>query len=413
MLEMVASRAFALACALTAARALNNGLRLPPLSWSSWYGFTQNINETLIRGIADGLVSSGLAAAGFTGVWIDDGYALPRDPVTHKVTVDAALFPSGMRNLSDYVRARGLTLGVYTSVGNFTCLGYQPTQPKRPGSCGFEAVDADTYANDWRVDQVKNDACGGCPAPGGFAAMRDALNATGRRITYTIGGANVAQPGGEDFGQVANLWRVGPDLYSSEFSMWTDRLDRATTPAQLALVGPGALGDPDFLEVGYSPRAQKGQTQSALEQRAMFTMWAALPTGLTLSADVRDGAGGLDADALATLTNGEVIGVNQDALVAPLALVSNTTGLQVWRRPLASGALAVVFFHRGVSTAGPLPAPPAVREIAVAWAALGLARGARMSVRDLWARADLGVFVDAFSANVTQRDARLYVFAAA
>ncbi len=32
--------------------------------WSSWYGFTQNINESLFRDIGDGLVTSGLAAAG-------------------------------------------------------------------------------------------------------------------------------------------------------------------------------------------------------------------------------------------------------------------------------------------------------------------------------------------------------------
>ena len=38
---------------------------------------------------------------------------------------------------------------------------YQPTQPNRPGSCGYEKVDADTYVNDWQVDQVKDDGCGG------------------------------------------------------------------------------------------------------------------------------------------------------------------------------------------------------------------------------------------------------------
>jgi len=400
----------AFALCLAFASALDNGIRLPPMSWSSWYGFTQNIDEALFHDIADGLVSSGLAAAGFTGVWMDDGYALPRDPVTHKVTVDAALFPSGMRNLSDYMRARNLSLGVYTSVGPLTCLGYQPTQPKRPGSCGFEALDAETYAVDWGVTQVKDDGCGSCPAPGGFAAMRDGLNATGRRVLFTIGGYHTAAPGGEDFGATANLWRVGPDLYSSSYDMWTNRLDLATTPAQLALLRAGSFPDPDFLEVGYSPRAQKASSMGALEQRSMFTMWAALPTGLTLSADVRAGRGGLDADALATLTNAEVIAVNQDALVAPLRLVANASGLQVWARPLARGATAVVLFHRGASTAGPLPAPPAVREISVEWAELGLAPAARVAVRDLWARADLGAFSGSFAANVTQRDARLYTF---
>ena len=85
---------------------------------------------------------------------VQDGYALPRDPVTSKVVVDPALFPSGFRNLSDTLHRANLLFGVYTSIGPLTCLGYQPTQPKRPGSCGFEEIDAETYAVDWQVDQV-------------------------------------------------------------------------------------------------------------------------------------------------------------------------------------------------------------------------------------------------------------------
>ena len=142
----------------------------------------------------------------------------------------------------------------------------------------------------------------------------------------------------------------------------------------------------------------------------MFTMWAALPTGLILSADLRVGSNGVDADTLDTLTNEEVIAVNQDPLVAPMRPLFNESGLQVWRKPLAApGAQAVVFFHRG-SEAGPLPSPPAVRPISIGWAALGYAAGARVAVRDLWARADLGVFLGSFAANVTQRDARIYRF---
>ena len=72
------------------------------------YGFTQNIDEVMIRGMADGMVSSGLSAAGYEHIWIDDGWALPRDNVTGKVNVEPKLFPSGMRNLSDYMHARDL-----------------------------------------------------------------------------------------------------------------------------------------------------------------------------------------------------------------------------------------------------------------------------------------------------------------
>ena len=442
---MLLSSLIAAACLLPCAVALDNGFRVPAMGWSSWYGFTQNINEALLRDIADGLVSSGLRDAGYRTLAIDDGWALPR-AANGTVTVDPSVFPSGIAAFADYVHQRRLLLGIYTSIGNLTCLGYQPTQPKRPGSCGFEGLDAQTYAA-WGVDFVKNDGCGSCPQhdpcesssssssscahtlvvaaappppppnpPFADVAMRDALNATGRRMYYEI---HAGTSPGSPNGSVANDWRTGDDLYSSSYAMWTNRLDLATAATQVALAGPGAFPNPDFLEVGYSPRAPKGAAgvMSALEQRSMLTMWAALPTALILSADVRAGApdGGVDAEALATLTNAEVIAVNQDALAAPMRCVANSSdggALQVWRKPLAAaGAAAVVLFHRGADTTGPLPQPPAVRAVSASWAALGLAPGARVTVRDLWLRQDLGVFSGpAFTVNVSQRDARLYTF---
>ena len=44
---------------------LDNGLALtPPMGFSTWSIFRSNINDTLIRELADGLVESGLAKAG-------------------------------------------------------------------------------------------------------------------------------------------------------------------------------------------------------------------------------------------------------------------------------------------------------------------------------------------------------------
>eukprot|EP00756_Hemistasia_phaeocysticola_P014514 Hpha_TRINITY_DN15341_c2_g3::TRINITY_DN15341_c2_g3_i1::g.91006::m.91006/K07407/E3.2.1.22B, galA, rafA; alpha-galactosidase len=334
------------------AAALDNGYRLPPMGWSSWYGFTSHIDEVMLRDMADGMVHSGLHKVGYEHIWIDDGWAIGRDntstPPGH-VIVDTTLFPSGMRNLSDYLHARGLKFGIYTSKGPKTCLGYQPTQPDRPGSCGYEQVDADVYAHEWQVDQVKDDGCGPCGPYEPFAKMGEALNRTGRPILYAIHSSIIGT--GHPNASVANMWRTGGDLSASNFDMWTNRLDLATSDAQAALAGPGAFPNPDFLEVGYSPRQPSGRTQSPLEQRAMFTMWAALPGPLILSADLRPGAssGGIDdAYTLATLTNTEVIAVNQDPRALPMRPVTRADGLEVWQKPLVEG-VAVVFFHRNQS----------------------------------------------------------------
>ena len=370
------------AACTTSVVALDNGFRVPPMGWSSWYGFTSNINDGMIRGMADGLTSSGLAAAGYTSIWIDDGWVIGREnasgtcgpigPIGAKTDsckpiVDPKLFPFGMANLTAYIHSKGLKFGIYTSKGVKTCLGYQPTQPNRPGSCGYETVDANTYVHDWDVDAVKDDGCGSC-AINPWYSMRDALNATGKHVFLAVhaGNCDPRAPGADPVvcvnGTSANMWRTGGDLSSQSYSMWTNRLDLATTPLQYSLAGPGAFPNPDFLEVGYSPRNTKARMgMSVLEQRAMFTLWAALPAPLMLSADVRPaataagGCGGVDADALATLANPEVIAVNQDPRGLPMKAVRRGDGVEIYAKPLTgtttptSEKFALVLWYRNVS----------------------------------------------------------------
>ena len=51
---------------------LDNGLgKVPPLGWSSWNYFANDINETVIMEMADAMVSTGLAKAGYTYINID------------------------------------------------------------------------------------------------------------------------------------------------------------------------------------------------------------------------------------------------------------------------------------------------------------------------------------------------------
>jgi hypothetical protein len=59
--------------------------------------------------------------------------------------------------------------------------------PSRLGSQGYEAIDAQTFA-DWGVDLLKYDNCMGAHeyAPEhGYPIMRDALNRTGRPIYFS------------------------------------------------------------------------------------------------------------------------------------------------------------------------------------------------------------------------------------
>ena len=58
-----------------------------------------------------------------------------------------------------------------------------------------------------------------------------------------------------------------------------------------------------------------------------------------------------------TLTNTEVIAVNQDDLAQPMRPVLREDGLEIWRKPLTEHRTAVVLFHRNYSSAPQPPSP--------------------------------------------------------
>ena len=143
------------------------------MGWNSWNHFACNVNETVVKQTADLLISTGLAQRGYKYVNIDDCWQISRDPKTKEIIVDPERFPSGMPNLVEYIHSKGLYIGLYSDAGEYTCQ-------KRPGSLGFEDVDATTYAK-WQIDYLKYDNCynEGIDPKKRYPVMRDALNKTG------------------------------------------------------------------------------------------------------------------------------------------------------------------------------------------------------------------------------------------
>ena len=48
------------------------GATVPPMGWSSWNTFRQNINQDLILEVAEAMEASGLAEAGYYYINVDD-----------------------------------------------------------------------------------------------------------------------------------------------------------------------------------------------------------------------------------------------------------------------------------------------------------------------------------------------------
>jgi alpha-galactosidase len=62
--------------------------------------------------MADAMVSTGLAKAGYQYINVDAGYLTHTRDSTGKLVVNKEKFPSGMRALADHIHSRGLKLGV-------------------------------------------------------------------------------------------------------------------------------------------------------------------------------------------------------------------------------------------------------------------------------------------------------------
>ena len=146
----------------------------------SSFGFLQSVNEDILKRSADAIVDSGLRDAGFVYINLDDGWAVGRD-ANGTIMADPKRFPSGLKNLADYLHSRSLKFGLYTARGSRTCLG-------RPGSDAHEQQDADFYAS-IGVDYLKEDSCGGTVNGSvwqQYGRMQEALNRTGRPIWFSI-----------------------------------------------------------------------------------------------------------------------------------------------------------------------------------------------------------------------------------
>jgi alpha-galactosidase len=348
----------------------------PPMGWSSWNHFGAKIDDKTVRAVADAMVASGLKDAGYVYVNIDDGWEGERD-AAGEIRPNPK-FPD-MKALADYLHARGLKLGLYSSPGPKTCAGFE-------GSGGHEAQDARTYAR-WGVDYLKYDLCSLGPAmiaagsiegahaieARAYRAMRQALDAAGRPVVFSLCqyGFNQVWRWGADVG--GNLWRTTGDIEDSYKRM----AEIGFSQAGLAkYAGPGRWNDPDMLEVGNGG-------MSATEYRTHMSLWALLAAPLIAGND----PGAMSLETRAILTNKGVLAIDQDPLGRPADRVSAEGPLEIWARDLTDGARAVGLFNRSDF--------PARMRLNLA----DLGQGGRARALDVWTGRDLGLIAD-YAADV-------------
>lgn len=129
----------------------------PPMGWSSWNTFKNNIDEDLIYETAVAMKEKGLLAAGYDRINMDDCWHSSLRNENGDLQGDLTRFRSGIGELVSKINALGIKVGIYSSNGTLTCEDL-------PASLGNEYRDAYTFAK-WGIEFFKYDFCHNVPLP--------------------------------------------------------------------------------------------------------------------------------------------------------------------------------------------------------------------------------------------------------
>jgi hypothetical protein len=373
------------------------GVTPSPMGWASWNSFFSSIDHNVIKQQADALVSSGMAAAGYKYVNLDDGWWQGQRDANGNIVVDENLWPGGMKAIADYIHSKGLKAGIYTDAGKNGCGYYYPTtRPKAPntGMEGHYQQDLETFQR-WGFDYVKIDFCGGRvegldqeTTYKQIAAANEAASAvTDRKLVLSFCEWGSGRPWNWATGY-GDLWRTSLDVVEYKETPGLTKMYRNFDEAlQPAAQHTGYYNDPDMLMVGLN-----GMT--AARNRLHMSLWSIAGAPLLAGNNVAT----MTTETRDILTNPEVLAINQDPRgLQGVKVAEDTRGLQVYGKVLSgTGKRAVMLFNRTGSAAN----------ITVRWADLGLTP-ASATVRNAWTRTDAGSFATSYTTSVPANDAVL------
>jgi alpha-galactosidase len=311
--------------------------KTPQMGWNSWNTFAVNINEQLVKDMADIFVNLGLKDAGYEYILLDDGWMDMQRDAQGNLVPHPVKFPNGIKAVSDYVHSKGLKFGLYNCAGNKTCAGY-------PGSRGHEYQDALKYA-EWGADYLKYDWCdtGELNAKEAYITMRDALYAAGRPIFFSMCEWGTASPW-EWAATVGHSWRTTGDIFAcfdciEDHGTWKSWgvvpiVNTHDNNILRKAAGPGHWNDMDMLEVGNG-------NLTFHENQSHFALWAILNSPLILGNDLRN----MSEETLNILKNKDIIAISQDELGIQGFKYTTLGDIEVWVKPMANNEWAINFFN--------------------------------------------------------------------
>ncbi len=351
----------------------------PYMGWDSYFAFGSHYDEATILEQASQMRTKGLIKAGYNYLWLDVGWWAGQRDAAGEIVVNPKQWPHGMQWLVSTLHAAGLKVGLYTDAGSEGCGG------KTQGSYGHYQQDINTFAT-WGIDAVKVDFCGGIrqglePARA-YGELHEAIVHNSRNRPMLLSVCNYLQPGQYEsevptlensafssytFGpSVGNSWRTDTDVGVPGDVQWSSVLRNLDADAaNPEAAGPGHWNDPDYLG--------PDQGMSAAQFRVQFSMWAMLAAPLMVSEDLLS----MSSATRTTVTNREVIAIDQDPAGVQARLLEGNSEAEVWVKPLANGTRAVALLNRSIKTL----------QIGTTAAAVGMPQAPAYQLRNVWSGA--------------------------
>jgi alpha-galactosidase len=371
----------------------------PPLGWNSWNCWGNTVTQEQIMQSARAMVDKGLADCGWTYINIDDGWQGIRGGKWNGIQPNSK-FPD-MKALGDSIHALGLKFGIYSGPWITTYAGHIGSSCDSPdgkywwiedglvdgvlkldrsklnreefrifGKYSFARADAKQWA-EWGVDYLKYDW-----NPNDewwLRDMREAIDATGRDIVYSISNHSRVVLG-PVLQKYAQCWRTTGDIRDTWQSM--SDIGFKGQDCWAGFRGPGNWPDADMLvlgKVGWG-RKMHWTELNPWEQYTHITLWAILASPMLLGCDMAM----LDDFTVSLLTNTEVLDVNQDPLGIQGVNTIQGDGHATYVKLLEDGSVAVALFNLGEE------------ERTLGFTPFKLGILGEQTVRDLWRQQDMG-----------------------
>lgn len=339
-------------CAIAGGPAARAATKYPPggpdqtpvMGWSGWSFLRIGADSAQVRGEAKALVSTGLAAAGYRYVNIDDGWYQCPGPQGPNVdaygrwVVNSSSYPNagsqnGVQALAAYVHSLGLKFGIYETAGissqavkkntpilgtsytaddiattkqqnNYNCGGMLKIDYGKPGAQAYVDSIVDELAS-WGVDYIKLDGITNGNGPD-VKAWQAAIHQSGRPMVLDTTQGSFTIKLAPLLKEYSNQWEFAPDIEINgpdegaanscnsapftgclsvfpltSYTHWSDRF--ADVASWQPYGGPGGFSDYDSIEVG-DGSADSGMSLAASESQ--LSLWALGSAPLILGSDL-------------------------------------------------------------------------------------------------------------------------------